>query len=90
MNADWPSVYEAYRQQHITNRTLATHYLAHMAELTHRSLISNESLVVWTGKELSLDILVGGTNCKFILLHNVKAFNNEDGMQVVGISGHSF
>ena len=58
--------------------------------MTLSPLITNNHLVEWTRRELSVDILVGGVNRKFILLHNVKALNDGEGLQVVGMTGHSF
>ena len=86
----WSEVYTDYLRREILERDLATQYLADLEILRIQPMSTDIELIAWTRSDLNVDILVGCTDRKFYLLHNVQAFYCNGTMRVVGIAGVRF
>ena len=86
----WSEVYTDYLRREILERDLATQYSVDLEILRIQPMSTDIELIAWTRSDFNVDILVGCTDRKFYLLHNVQAFYCNGIMRVVGIVGVSF
>jgi hypothetical protein len=83
----WRDVYTEYVRRESLERDTATQYLRDLEILRLQPMDTKVEVVAWTRSDFNIDIVVGGIDRKFYLLHNVQAFFSNGHFHIAGMTG---
>ena len=88
--ADWAEVYQRYMQRLHEEQRLANDYLQDWHTIEAQQPLTAAGIMRLLRSDSMIDLIVGATDGKFYLLHNLQMSVENDTFQVAGISGRAF
>ena len=87
---DWPALHLVYEEWAWRNEMLAKQYLKAATTRETGQWNTTSGIIDFVQEDYVLDLIVGGTDGKVYLLHNIQAFADTGDFKVTGIIGRSF
>ena len=84
---DWRDVYQLYMKQLHDEQRVAQDYLQDLHTMEAQQPLTASGLMRVLRSDSMVDIIVGGLDGKFHLLHNLQVAEDNGILQVAGISG---